>query len=195
MYSKFLATACLALLIVGHADAESLNGLPSGTPGSDVGEAVTVRQMLAIDATLGLHTEQQRFQERLKAAAAKFEGPVATSTDAIMTPIPEQPENLSGGLPDELVALTEPAPQTAPVASAPTVEGVFGMGRHLYADTMIDGSKYRFESGKALPLGASSDFPWRLKSITPPCVRLALESNPGQTIKSCISGGAVEDSK
>ena len=189
MYSKLLTAGLMTFLVVGQVQAQATQ------PGSaseltvfqDVGEAMTVRQMLTIDATLGLHTEQQRFQDRLKAAASRNPQVMEAAGSVIMTPHEEGPAPQQPLLPPELQNLAAPIAQESSTPALPSVLGVFGLGRHLYADVQLDGSRYRFESGKELPIGAANDFAWRLKTISPPCVVLVSQEGKHEAVKSCIS--------
>jgi hypothetical protein len=164
----FTRTAALAAILafsaVCQADDTAINAALTANP-SEPGEGYLVRQMLLIDATLGLKTEQQKFQERLDATKAKT--PVAPQYGG--TAVMSAPTDVS--LRKDTVVPAQGEQASAQPAN-PVLRGVFGIGRSLTADVEYDHRRLRFQSGRTTALGMDSTFPVTLVGINPPCVTL-----------------------
>lgn len=137
--------------------ALSANEIGAVTPGV-IEAAQTVNEMLRIDADRAILTEQKMLAE----AQGRFGG----------SPI------LSGGLGSANLNSDTVAPEVEPtkpmiIPVRMEVLGIFGLGDNLLADVAIDNSRVRFKRGQSVPLGANSDYPYRLISIKVPCVKIA----------------------
>lgn len=143
-----LVTAALGLVPAYAAFAANMQD------GSVMSVPQTVREMLRLDAERALATEQRLYREEERRLGALNQVQIA----------------------DEPVAQAEKKSDTPQVVIEPPavieVLGIFGVENKLMADVEINGARYRFISGRALPIAASDGFRFKLVKIHTPCVTL-----------------------
>lgn len=131
----------------------------------------TVREMLKLDAERALATEQRLHREEERRLGAL--------NQVVLTAEAAAPEEPKVSPPQEVV---EP-----PVVI--DVVGIFGVENKLMADVEINGARYRYLSGRSLPVGASDRFRFKLVKIHTPCVSLQ-DSKLGAR-EVCLRGSSL----
>lgn len=138
--------------------------------GSTMSVPQTVGEMLRLDAARALATEQRNYQEEQRRLGAINQLLMATDVAA-----------QDGS--KAKIAKEEVEP---PVAI--DVLGIFGVENKLMADVEINGARYRYLSGRSLPVGAGEGFRFKLVKIHVPCVSLQ-DSKLGAR-KVCLRGSS-----
>lgn len=162
---KLIAFVCSSLFCFAVSANEIVI---ANTGGVDV--AQTVNEMLQIDAERAVLTEQKMLAEAQgRLGGSPVLGGVPGGANFAGSPAAPQVE--------------APKPVIVPVRME--VLGIFGLGDNLLADVAIDNSRVRFKRGQPFPLGASSDYPYRLVSIKVPCVKIAEANKTEHNI--CLS--------
>ena len=132
----------------------------------------SVHIMLGIDAERAIISEQKMLAE----AQAKLTLPAANIPFQQPSPVANEQE-------------VDESPKAVVVPVRIELLGIFGLGSNLLADVMIDNARVRFKRGNSLPLGASSDFAYRLVAINVPCVKI-VDSNKNEHT-ACLSKSAL----
>lgn len=138
-------------------------GVVAGVQASEFNatQATLVREMLQIDADIAVINERQRLAEAMRKESA-------TGSQQQQTILGEQ---------------IEPAIQIMKSADDVQILGIFGIVDQLYVDVSINGGRVRYKQGQARPEHAPTDFPYRLKSVNPPCATLMFN---GKDLPLCI---------
>ncbi|WP_153785352.1 hypothetical protein [Pseudomonas sp. EMN2] len=139
--------------------------------GSDMTVPQTVGEMLKLDAARALATEQRLHREEERRLGVLNQ--IVFATEAA-----EQEESKDG---KPQVVVEPPA--------AIDVLGIFGVENKLMADVEINGTRYRYLSGRSFPLGASDGFRFKLVKIHTPCVSLQ-DSKLGAR-EVCLRGSSL----
>jgi hypothetical protein len=148
---KMIAIAFASLVCFSVSATES-----GAVNTSAVDVAQSVNEMLRIDADRAILTEKKMLAEAQgRLGGSPVLGGTPGGNTAINTVTPEVE-----------------APKTVVVPVRMEVLGIFGLGDNLLADVAIDNSKVRFKRGQSVPLGAGSNYPYRLVSINIPCVKI-----------------------
>ena len=75
---------------------------------------------------------------------------------------------------------------STPESPRPTLTSIYGVGKRLHAQVVINGQKALFISGQPSPAEGAS-IPWRLRRIAPPCVDL--EGEETGVMRLCSAPG------
>ena len=80
-------------------------------------------------------------------------------------------------------------PADPPSTPRPTLTSIYGVGKRLHAQVVIDGQHALFISGQTRPAEGAS-IPWRLKRIAPPCIDL--EGEHAGVMRLCSAPGGEQ---
>lgn len=125
-------------------------------------QSLIVREMLQIDANIALMNERKRLDEAMG---------VVNEKQVTVESASETSQLIESSEEEETVSLV--------------VHGIYGVGNELFADIGINGSRVRFKRGREVAERVGPDFPYRLKSINPPCATLI---NAGTEMPVCLGG-------
>lgn len=162
---QVMALTLSALVVAGAQATEA--PIATTAPMAEVSQ--TVNQMLQIDAERALMAEQKMLSD-----AASRMGGLPSGRNSVTAPTASSAHSAEE-------QAEEPPKPVLPQVSMELL-GIFGIGNNLMADLEIGGNRVRFKRGQALPIGASSDYQFRLVAINVPCVKIA-QSIQGNSVE------------